>query len=66
MPVAVWQTPGRWQASAGAQVIGLAPTQLPPWHVSAWLQALPSLHEAPLGFTGLVQIPVAAWQVPIE
>jgi hypothetical protein len=58
-PVAVLQTPASWHWSDGAQVTGLAPAQAPDWQVSDWVQALPSSHEAPFGFAGFEQTPVA-------
>jgi hypothetical protein len=46
------------------QLTGLAPTQVPAWHVSLWVQALPSLQAVPLGFAGFEHAPVAGSQVP--
>jgi hypothetical protein len=63
-PVALLQVPAVWHWSGAAQVIGLAPVHVPAWHVSIWVQALPSLHEAPLAFAGLEQMPVPELQVP--
>jgi hypothetical protein len=45
-------------------VIGFAPLQVPDWQVSVWVQASPSLHDAPLDLGGLEQSPVAALQIP--
>src|SRR5439155_882602 len=42
---------------------GFVPVQTPPWQVSVWVQALPSLHAAPSGFAGLEHWPVAGSQV---
>ena len=36
----------------------------PPWHVSLWVQASPSLHAAPSTFGGLEQAPVAGSHTP--
>ena len=46
------------------QVTGFAPVQTPAWHVSVWVQALPSLHAVPFGALGFEQVPVAGSQVP--
>ena len=45
-------------------VTAFAPTQLPDWQLSVWVHALPSLHEAPFGFAGFEQMPVAGLHVP--
>jgi hypothetical protein len=64
-PVAASQVPASWHWSGAAQVTGLAPVQVPAWHVSVCVQALPSLHEEPLVFGGLLEhTPVAGLQVP--
>src|SRR5437879_6168060 len=64
MPDAGLQTPAVWHWSAAAQATGLAPTQAPASQVSVCVQALPSLHGAPLSLGGLLQTPVAGSQVP--
>jgi hypothetical protein len=61
MPVAVLQVPAVWHWSGAAHVTGLAPVQMPSWQVSAWVQALASLHDAPLAFAKL-QMPVPGLQ----
>jgi len=43
---------------------GLAPTQLPVWHVSDCVQELPSLQIAPSALLGLLHVPVPASHVP--
>ena len=49
---------------------GSAPVQTPAWHVSVWVQALPSLHAVPLLAAGFEQAPVdgshvlAPWHAP--
>ena len=43
---------------------GFAPVQTPAEHVSVCVQALPSLHEVPLGAVGFVHAPVLVLQVP--
>ncbi len=42
----------------------LLPVQTPAWHVSVWVQALPSLQPVPFGAVGLEHIPVAESHVP--
>src|SRR5882724_10263927 len=64
MPVAGLQAPAAWHWSAAVQATGLAPTQAPAWRVSVCVQALPSLHGAPLGLAGLLQMPDAGLQAP--
>ena len=64
VPVAVSQVPATWHWSLAEQVTGLAPTQVPDWQVSVWVQALPSLHPVPLVLLGFEQVPVAVSQVP--
>jgi hypothetical protein len=63
-PVLVLQVPVVWHWSGAAHVTGLAPAHAPAWHVSAWVHALPSLHEAPSAFAGLEHTPVLVLQVP--
>jgi hypothetical protein len=55
--------PATWQASRAVQVTGV-PVQVPFWHVSFIVHALPSLHEAPFGFAGFEQVPRAESQEP--
>jgi hypothetical protein len=38
--------------------------QVPDWHVSVCVQALPSEHEVPLASAGFEQTPVAELHVP--
>src|SRR3989475_353005 len=64
MPVAGSQVPAVWHWLAAVQATGLAPTQAPASQVSVCVQALPSLHGAPLGLAGLLQKPVAGSQAP--
>src|SRR5437870_1683912 len=63
-PDAGSQAPAVWHWSAAVHTRGLAPTQAPASQVSVCVQALPSLHGAPLGLAGLLQMPVAGSQVP--
>jgi hypothetical protein len=64
-PVAGTQVPGALHASPLVQTTGLAPVHAPFWHVSVWVQALPSLHDVPLATgTGAEHWPVAGLHVP--
>src|SRR5438132_1690791 len=56
-PVAGSQVPAVWHWSAAVQATGLAPTQAPASQVSVCVQALPSLHGAPLRLAGSLQTP---------
>jgi hypothetical protein len=56
--------PTSWHWSDAVQVTGLLPAQVPDWHVSVCVQALPSLQVLPLAFAGLVHCPDAESQVP--
>ena len=38
--------------------------QVPPWQVSLWVQAFPSLQAVPFAFEGFEQTPVAGLHVP--
>jgi hypothetical protein len=42
----------------------LLPTQFPPWQVSVWVHAFPSLQTVPSILAGLLHVPVAPSQVP--
>ena len=46
-------------------VLGLDPVQTPLWHVSVWVQALPSLQLVPFVAFGFEQTPVAGSHVPV-
>jgi len=48
------------------QLTGFEPVQAPAWHVSVWVQALPSSHPVPSGFAGFEQVPVALSQLPVR
>src|SRR5262249_43581858 len=43
---------------------GLAPVQMPPWHVSLCVQASTSLQPVPSALFGLLHTPVAGLQLP--
>src|SRR5580658_5965346 len=63
-PVLGLQVPTAWQASWAAQVTGLDPVQVPDWHVSVCVHALPSLQLVPLLAAGFEHTPVLGLQVP--
>src|SRR2546422_752116 len=63
-PVVGLQVPATWHWSLAVHVTGLEPVQIPVWHVSVCVQALPSLHAVPFGAFGLEQAPVVGLQVP--
>src|SRR5258706_7042936 len=63
-PLAGLQLPGAWHWSCAAQVTGFEPTQVPAWHVSLCVHALPSLHVVPSLAVGFEQAPVARLHVP--
>src|SRR5262249_54256513 len=63
-PVVVLHTPGVWHWSSGTQTTGFDPAQLPPWHVSVCVQALPSLQTVPSGLFGFEHVPAAGAHVP--
>ena len=46
------------------QTTGLAPVHTPVWHVSVWVQALPSLHVLPFVALGLLHTPLVVLQTP--
>lgn len=64
-PVALLQTPTEWHWSDAMHMTGLLPTQVPDWHVSVCVQALPSLQGAPSTAFGLEQTPLAGSQTPV-
>jgi hypothetical protein len=63
-PVDVLHMPAVWHWSWATHVTGLPPLQLPDWHASVCVQALPSLHALPFGLTGFEQTPVDVLHVP--
>lgn len=63
VPLAGLHVPPVWHW-LGVHVTGLAPVQVPPWHVSVIVQALPSLHIVPSALLGYEQTPVAGTHVP--
>jgi len=66
VPVAGSQVPALWHWSAAVQTTALPPVQLPPWQVSVWVHALPSVQAVPFGFGGFEHVPVAGSQVPAK
>src|SRR5207245_304041 len=64
MPVAGLQAPAVWHWSAAVHTTGVAHTQAPASQVSVCVQALPSLHGAPLALAGLRRGRVAGSQAP--
>ena len=63
-PVPVSHVPASWHASLGVHTTGLPAEHVPDTHVSAWVQALKSVHELPSGFTGFEQTPFDGLHVP--
>ena len=64
VPLAGLQVPTSWHWSCAVHVTGLAPVHAPPWQVSVWVQALPSVHVSPSGLVGLEQTPVVGLHIP--
>ena len=58
------QVPTSWHWSLAVQTTGFVPVQVPVWHVSVWVHALPSLQAVPSGFAGFEQRPVVVLHVP--
>jgi hypothetical protein len=65
VPLPGSHVPATWHWSLAMHVTGLLPVQLPPWHVSVCVQALPSLQLVPFGAVGMEQLPLAGLQVPM-
>jgi hypothetical protein len=63
-PVLGLQVPATWHWSLAVHVTGLAPVQVPLWHVSVSVHALPSLQVVPFDAVGLEQVPLLGLQVP--
>jgi hypothetical protein len=64
VPVAGAHVPTTWHWSLAVHVTGLAPVQVPLWHVSVCVHALPSLHVVPLAAAGFEHVPVLGLHVP--
>lgn len=65
MPVDGLQTPATWQESLAAHVTGFDPVQTPAWHVSVWVQALPSLQVVPFGRAVSTHVPVVPLHIAL-
>jgi hypothetical protein len=65
-PVAVLHVPAEWHWSEAEHTTGFAPVQVPDWHVSLCVHALPSLQPVPFATDGFEQAPVAVLHVPAE
>jgi hypothetical protein len=63
-PVAGSHVPAAWHWSLAEHVTGFEPTQLPAWHESLCVHALPSLHAVPFAAFGFEHMPVAGSHVP--
>jgi hypothetical protein len=63
-PVAGSHTPAAWHWSEAVHTTGAPLVQMPAWHVSPCVHALPSSQLAPSARVGLEQTPVAGLQVP--
>ena len=64
-PVLGLHVPGSWHWSGGLhETVDVGLPQVPFWQVSPLVQALPSVHGAPLSLGGSEQTPVAGLQVP--
>jgi len=66
VPVVASQVGAVWHwSSAAGQTTGFAPTQVPDWQVSVWVQASASSQVVPSAAAlGVEQTPVAVSQVP--
>src|SRR6185437_16006268 len=62
IPVTALQVPASWHWSLAAQITGFPPVHTPLWHVSVWVQALPSLHAVPSGWFETGHTPVVGSQ----
>jgi hypothetical protein len=63
-PLTGLHVPAVWHWSSGTHATGFDPAHAPDWHVSVWVQALPSLHGDPFGAAGFEQEPVPGSHVP--
>ncbi len=63
-PVVVLHVPTLWHCDCAVHTTGFEPAQTPPWHVSVWVQALPSAQTDPFAFGGFVHAPVVGLHVP--
>jgi hypothetical protein len=63
-PFSGLHVPALWHWSLGLHTTGFVPTQVPPWQMSVCVQALPSMHAAPLVFGGFEHTPLPESQTP--
>jgi len=63
-PVLGLHVPTTWHWSLAEHATGLTPVHAPLWHVSVWVQALPSLHAVPFVAIGFEHAPVLGLHVP--
>jgi hypothetical protein len=63
VPVIGLHVPTAWHSSWAVQVTESVPTQTPAWHLSVWVQRLPSSQSVPV-FGVSTHWPVAGLQVP--
>src|SRR2546428_102620 len=64
VPVAGSQVPASWHSSEAGHALASPPLQAPFWHVSACVQAFPSLQALPSSLVGFEHVPVVGLQVP--
>jgi hypothetical protein len=63
-PVCGSHTPAMWHGSGAGHTIGSAPTHVPAWQLSDWVQALPSSQTVPSSTGGFEHWPLAGSHVP--
>ena len=64
-PVEVLHVPAVWHSAGVGHTTGFDPVQVPLWHVSVCVHALPSLHDVPfVAFVAAEHVPVDGWHVP--
>jgi hypothetical protein len=64
VPFAGLHVPATWHWSDAVHTSGVPAVQVPVWHVSLCVQALPSLHAVPFVAAGFEHVPFAGLQVP--
>jgi hypothetical protein len=64
VPASGSQTPAVWHHGGRLQTTGAPPTQLPPWQLSPFVQALPSVQALPFAFVTTEHEPFAGLQLP--
>jgi hypothetical protein len=63
-PLAASHVPAAWHWSAAEHATGFEPVQVPTWHESVCVQALPSVQTVPFGTAGLEHAPLAGSHAP--